>query len=399
MVFPVKRIGLRKKLMKFSLLSISLVLTSNTAVAAAIPLMKQTFSQQSQASVELLVTVPQLAVVIFIALSSVIAAKIGAKSTVIIGLVVAMLSSVVPVVSTNFTIIMLSRIVLGAGLGLENALAVSMISAFFSGDEAATMIGFQSAFQGLGAALMTLVAGALMKFGWQLSFLVYLIMIPITLLFIVFVPNLPVVNQSATPPSQSQAAFLRPKTLVLGVLALVTCIIYMTVSVKLSLFMTSNQLGSTAMASTLLSVMQVANMVAGFGFGWIYRHLRQFTLPVAFLLTMMGFLLIISGTTDLVVLGVGVACNGVAFSLYIPYIYNAANRDTQPAQQAGVTALILVLANIGNFISPYGEAWLGSFGIKESALENTFFNGAIIMGGLAAVITIYYFSQWLRHRT
>lgn len=45
-----------------------------------------------------------------------------------------------------------------------------MIAAFYHGDERASMIGFQSAFQGFGAALMTFVAGQLVQFGWQYTF-------------------------------------------------------------------------------------------------------------------------------------------------------------------------------------------------------------------------------------
>ncbi len=37
------------------------------------------------------------------------------------------------------------------------------------------MIGFQSAFQGFGAALMTFVAGQLVQLGWQYTFLIYAI--------------------------------------------------------------------------------------------------------------------------------------------------------------------------------------------------------------------------------
>lgn len=66
-------------LMKLSLLSISLVLTSNTAIASALPMMLGYFNDQSASSVELLMTIPQLTVVIFIALSSLIAKTIGQK--------------------------------------------------------------------------------------------------------------------------------------------------------------------------------------------------------------------------------------------------------------------------------------------------------------------------------
>ena len=64
-----------------------------------------------------------------------------------------------------------------------------MIAAFYHGDERASMIGFQSAFQGFGAALMTFVAGQLVQFSWQYTFLVCAISLPILILFVLFVPR------------------------------------------------------------------------------------------------------------------------------------------------------------------------------------------------------------------
>ena len=75
-----------------------------------------------------------------------------------------------PLFSQSYSIVLASRAGLGIGFGLINSLAVSMIDAFYHGDERASMIGFQSAFQGFGAALMTFVAGQLVQFGWQYTF-------------------------------------------------------------------------------------------------------------------------------------------------------------------------------------------------------------------------------------
>ncbi len=263
-------------LMKLSLLSISLVLTSNTAIASALPMMLGYFNDQSASSVELLMTIPQLTVVIFIALSSLIAKAIGQKQTVLLGLLLAGVAGVLPVFTANFYLLMISRAVLGAGFGLFNSLAVSMISEFFEGEEAATLIGFQSAFQGLGAAVMTFTAGRLLTFGWQKAFLVYLITIPIIFLFMAFVPEPPKKKQNSTFKKETaQKGTLRPTTLMYGILIFFLCIFYMIVVVKLSTFIVTENLGTESDAGTLLSFMQIANMVAGFLFGLIYKGLKR----------------------------------------------------------------------------------------------------------------------------
>lgn len=375
--------------MKFSLLSISLVLTSNTAIASVLPMMLGHYNNQAQSSVELLMTIPQATVVIFIALSSIIAKKIGQKKTVLIGLILAAVSGVLPVFTSNFYLLMISRAALGAGFGLFNSLAVSMISEFFDGDEAATLIGFQSAFQGLGAAVMTFAAGHLLNFGWQRAFLVYLIIIPIIFLFMMFVPE-PQKAAATEESSENKAASktqLSSKTIGYGFLILLLCILYMIVSVKLSLFMTTNNIGTASDAGTLLSFMQVANMLTGFSFGLIFRKLKAFTLPVSFFIMAIGLLLILF-SNNLILIGIGAALNGAAFALFVPYIFNDANANTPQSAKAGTTSFILVLANIGNFASPYGQRILETFGVGSTGLQNIFLNGAIIMIILGIVFTL-----------
>lgn len=59
----------------------------------------------------------------------------------------------------NFAIIVASRLLVGAGIGLFTSLAVSLIGDCFSGEEQKTLIGIQGAMGTLGNSSMTFVAG------------------------------------------------------------------------------------------------------------------------------------------------------------------------------------------------------------------------------------------------
>lgn len=87
---------MNKKMMKFSLLSVSLILTSAGAVTSAIPSMSATYATRSLSAVELLTTAPSFMVTIFVLFSSFIARRIGQKQTVIIGLVIVSICGVLP---------------------------------------------------------------------------------------------------------------------------------------------------------------------------------------------------------------------------------------------------------------------------------------------------------------
>ncbi len=241
---------MNKKMMKFSLLSVSLILTSAGAVTSAIPSMSATYATRSLSAVELLTTAPSFMVTIFVLISSFIARKIGQKQTVIIGLVIASIYGILPLFSQSYSIVLASRAGLGIGFGLINSLAVSMIAAFYHGDERASMIGFQSAFQGFGAALMTFVAGQLVQFGWQYTFLVYAISLPILVLFVLFVPTPETteLQSHGTAPTR-QVIKTNPKMISYGIFLLLVIVVYNAVSIKLATVLTTYSLGNETNAA------------------------------------------------------------------------------------------------------------------------------------------------------
>lgn len=107
-----------------------------------------------------------------------------------------------------------------------------------------------------------------------------------------------------------------PTTIMYGVLILFLCIFYMIVLVKLPQFVTESNLGSASEAGSVLSFMQIANMITGFLFGFIYKVLKKLTLPISIFLMALGLLLVMTAN-NLFVVGIGAVLNGVSFAIPI----------------------------------------------------------------------------------
>ncbi|WP_238706882.1 MFS transporter [Companilactobacillus halodurans] len=379
-------------LMKFSLLSISLVLTSAGAISGNIPAMAKTFSNESLSSVEMLTTIPALMVVIFVLLSSFIAKWIGQKQTVILGLVIALISGLVPVFSNDFTVILVSRATLGVGFGLFNSLAVSMISDYFTGDERAQLIGFQSAFQGLGTAIMTYVAGQLLKVDWHVTFWIYAIILPILALFILFVPS-PKADVDKKSGNSTKSVKQSTNLQVIGyvLLLFVVLIIYMGVQVKLALLFTSNGYGTATDAANIISIMSIGSMLAGFAFGTIFKVIRRYTIPVAMVLMAVSFF-ILSVSSSVVLSGVGGVLTGISFSLIVPYLFNQVSVVSPKGSATLSTSLLLVGSNLGSSFSPYGLAILGNLSGTNS-VNGVFMAGGIVLAIMAVIGLVFVTSR------
>lgn len=142
-------------LFKFSILSLSALLMLAPVVSAALPSMYNSFPGQSKSAVEMLLTIPNFGIIAALFLSPLLINLIGEKKTIMIGLGIALFCGVFPLFSVNYYLILITRFMFGAGIGLFNSLAVSLLSKFYEGDELSTMMGYQTMMGSLCAALVS----------------------------------------------------------------------------------------------------------------------------------------------------------------------------------------------------------------------------------------------------
>ena len=131
--------------LKVGILGISLFLQVAGSNLAAIPLIAKSFPKESITSVQALFTLPSFTIMLFILFSNAFIKWFGKRNTVIIGMITTVVGGLIPVFINNFAIIVASRLLVGAGIGLFTSLAVSLIGDCFSGDEQKTLIGIQGA--------------------------------------------------------------------------------------------------------------------------------------------------------------------------------------------------------------------------------------------------------------
>lgn len=373
--------------MTISLLSISLVLTSATSVAGTIPAIHASFPNQSLPSIEMLITVPSFAVIFSVLLSSKMTQFIGAKRTVVFGLVLALIGGIAPAFIANYTLFLLSRLLLGWGLGTFNSLAVSLIGTFFESPQKERLIGFQSSCQGLGSSIMTYLCGILLVINWRTSFLAYLVIIPIMFLFIRYVPEPEQKKKTATKKVFDIHIFKNKKYLVGLILMFVLLMIYCIPQIKISQIIIERGYGNGTTASTLLSLMQVASMIFGGLFGWLRNLLKTKLFPLTMIALILGFGCIYE-SHDVILTAIGVILIGAAFALFVPFLYNLVT-EILPQNYANTgLSILLVAANLGSFVSPYVIFGVG----KVLSVSSASF--AFLIGILSLIIILIGTLGW-----
>lgn len=334
---------------KFSLLSISILLMSHLAISPVIPNLYNFYHTSNSniglASVESLATIPAMMITIFVLLSNGVIKFIGKKNTVLLGLLLIFIFGIVPAFTTNFKVVLISRLFLGAGIGLFNSLSISMISDFFDEEHRGTMIGLRTAFLNIGKALTTFISGYLLIYGIQYTFLVYVLALPIFVIFLLFVPNAENVN------NKKVSIKFHKETIVLTLLTFLVGISYMGATIKIPTLLAEKYHYQPDVARNLLTILALSGILSGVIFGILVKRFKNLTLPIMLSFMTIGSVLF-ALTNNIVIFYIAAIFIGISFvgTMSFNFFYISNKLENKFINFA--TSVILVGGNIGVILTP-----------------------------------------------
>lgn len=346
-----RRLFMKDKLStKLSILSISIFLMSHLAIAPAIPKLFELYHGQNPhiglASVESLVTIPAMMITIFVILSNLVVAKIGKKKTIQLGLIFILISGLVSFITTNFTIVLICRLLLGIGIGLYNALSISIISDYYEGETRANMIGFRTATLNIGKALTTFIVGLALLIGVNYTYLVYLLVIPV---YFFFTKNVPESDKEILP--LKSATVFDKKAILLMLVTFFVGISYIGATIKLPTLLVSHYGYSSFFASNLLSLLAFSGIFVGLVFGQLTKVLSEKTMLVMILLMGIGnFILTLSNHKFVFFLAAFLI--GASFVGTMSSVFNYIAKYYSREHINFVTSLAITAGNIGVILTP-----------------------------------------------
>lgn len=356
------------RLLKTGILSISVLLTAASAVSGTVPMMANEFSDKSSAQVQALITIPSIAMMIFILLSSIFIRIFGKRKTVLLGLALGLIGGVTPLFTSNFLIIQISRFILGAGNGLYSTSTASLIGDIWSGDEQRNLLGIQSAVQTLGQSIATFMAGILLGISWHAAYLVYLLFIPVIIIFAIGYNKSTekAIYDAQKEVKEESVVQKQTKLPVLALVAILMSFIYfnaiMPEFTASGLAIQQMQLQNQSFLSTALAIAGIAGALVTSLYGKIYKVFKHYTPVFIMLLGVIGYFGIIHAA-NMVMLTISMIILS-STSLIFPYIYGAVMEDVPAASKDFALSVAKVFNNFGAFLSPYAmAATAGIFGL------------------------------------
>lgn len=354
---------------KLAFLSVSFMVTSAYAIQGSLPQLKAALNI-SQTQSEYLVTTPSFAVMIFVVLSPLIQEwfHISDKKIIMAGVIIVGLAGIIPMFVSNYTTILISRLVLGAGYGLYNSQAISMVSVWYEGGVRAQMLGWRAAAEQIGQACTLTIAGLLLSFlGWHGSFAVYLLAFVVLFFFAIRVPDDSKAQDDNIAEDDlgdelgenegEKITKISPVVYLLVLFAFLLVVDYVGMENRFPGLSVAINGSHYTGSSMFLSLMLIGATLGGIFYGAIQKRLGFGTVYLGLgLMALSNFLFGFAGH-NFVMMVIGLLLIGFPLQLVSPLIFNLLP-DLAPAnRQPLVTSLCLIGFNFGSFFSPTIAEW------------------------------------------
>lgn len=367
------------------LLSISLLQMSGMNISPALQTLHTVFPEQSSESIQTLVTLPSLFMVFASFLAVPCAKYFSKKRTILFGSLCFSISGLIPMVFSSFAALRLSRMMIGASLGLFIPINTTLLFAFFTDpDQRNTIIGWQSCASATGNVIATTLAGVLVQINYKLTFLVHLIGL------LTFFLNLFLLPQDETgrreEKKEGEAPLLRKLSGVINrrsVSWLLVSFTYMSYlncfSTKISLLVESQNIGTSSVSALGISLLTVGSFAGGLCYGQISKILKGLTLPVGLFVSSAGILSLGLAHSVFPVYLSGILA-GLGLSMEAPVVVVGLLGEANPDDRILLTAMSSAMSNLGLSMSPYISAFTTSLIIgRDKTLRDEYIVCACVL--------------------
>lgn len=288
--------------------------------------------------------------------------RIGFKPAAVVGILIMSVGGAFPFLMpsiTDYAPVIVSRVIVGLGLGIMFPVGNATIIALFDGERRSRLLGLGITIQFVFNIVYTTVAGYLTEIGWNYSFLAYLIGIAPLAVALVWMPEAkPLVEAQRAYGRQTDGVQTGPKERVpraiwgyaLFALAAWTCVV--TVQVVTSTILDGRGLAGPGEAALVINCCGVGTILCGLLFPYLVRAFKGRLFGVAALLVVAGIVPCFVAGSPLVY-AFGVFVLGFGGSAFFTAAQNAAGNITPKDRVPFVSGIMTSMMNLGPFIGPY----------------------------------------------
>lgn len=371
-------------LVQITSLVVALLMYTTSMTTPALSAIAAAFPDAAPETIKLISSIPSLMLCVFSLVSGWMTTKLSIKKCILIasGLI---FIGILPVFFGGIQFVIFTRVVFGAGYGLIFPLASAVVTDLFEGAKKDTMMGWKSAIGALAGVVFQTLGGILTAYSWRFAFLGFLLVIPIVIMVLVFLPDNGV---QAKKDGKAEGKFTTTLVICAAVGFLLNTVQFSFMQ-DMSFVITGDGLGEALDTANVLSTFTAFSFIAGLIYVLFAKLFKKFTPVVAILLVGIAFAVAVQAKT-LPVLFVSAAIFGLGFGFTNPSLtLKAAASVTHPSKTPVAISIYVCATGIGQFLSAYVLKFItGTLNMTASRADWQVASIAIIAGCVVGFIAL-----------
>ncbi len=373
---------------KVGLLLSAMAMMSFLSPAAVMAAMVQQFPDTNVALIQMIITIPSLISIPLGLVAARLAKTFYKKALIVFGTCCYLVGGILPYfLHGSAEIILGCSCIIGVGMGIAMTAITALICEFFQGEERGGMLGLYAAFIAIGGTLASLLGGRLGASTWYHAFLAYLILIPIIICEIIFLPKGHLdQDEAGTGEEVKQSKRMSKQVWLIALTGFVFYVCINAINNNAAMLVAERSIGGSVEASYVTTCYTIAGLVTGVFTGKIVMKLQRKSIAAAYILGAAGLLIVFSGTS-VPVICIGAFIAGVGFCIFASTANFHVSEMSTPSTLTFSVAFLSAIINLGQAFSPViVNAVSSAAGAEVKTRFVTAAAGSIIIAVIAAFL-------------
>lgn len=373
---------------KVGLLLSAMAMMSFLVPAAVMAAMVQQFPDTNVSLIQMIITIPSLISIPLGLVAARLAKTFYKKALIVFGTCCYLVGGILPYfLHGSVEMILGCSCIIGVGMGIAMTAITALICEFFQGEERGGMLGLYAAFIAIGGTLASLLGGRLGASTWYHAFLAYLILIPIIICEIIFLPKGHLDQEEAGAGEEvKQSKRMSKQVWIIALTGFVFYVCINAINNNAAMLVAERSIGGAVEASYITTCYTIAGLVTGLFAGKIVMKLQRKSIAAAYILGAAGLLIVYAGTSvPFICIGAFIA--GVGFCIFASTANFHVSEMSTPSTLTFSVAFLSAIINLGQAISPVIVNTISSAAGAEVRVRFvTAAAGSIVIAVIAAIL-------------
>ncbi len=348
-----------------------------TGITPVLGILNEKYHAYGTSMVQLLQTLPYFLIMVGSLTIGYLTTKISKKKIIILGLFIIGICGILPYFTDSFTILFISRLLIGFGFGITGPMNTAIVADFIEPENRAGFMGLHVVGMGVGAMMGNLLGGAFSGLGYKYFYLVYLAA------FIAIVGVMSVLEEKKPTQGEKVSDMKMTRMVwVLSIASFVHTLFITTYNTNIGIYLVEQFSSGATLTGIVTAINSAFALVCGMMFSKISGFLKKYTLPFSILAAAVGYaiLLFVPGMVGVYIAS---ALCGISLSCFMAIANYLLTISIEKEAVAKASGLFAIVGGIGGLIAPLFMGGAARIFLGVNTAQNQFmiaFVGMLLFG-------------------